>query len=603
MVRSALVSLLFLALSLTGCGGGSGGGTSTVVVSGLASKGPFVSGTVNVYDVSGGVGPTQRKLLGSGGINSDGTFDVRIAPTTNPVMLEIPVPSTNPPQYRDEANGGALRPLGTPIRVLIPGVSGDMTAVVTPFTELAVRRAGDTPTLADIDNANNLVSQLYQLPDITSTVPVDVTAAITPGTAVNRLNYGLALAAVAQLMKTESATIGNTLNSLSIQAGDTIGSAVAFRSAVTGFLSTTAYPIETYIPNIDASPFVNVGTIVMTSLQTNKATALANGDDTVTVTATFSEAIPDDTEITFTVAGGARFSGGTTSVTAKTSGGQAITTLTSATAGDSVITATYVPGSAADATITFVSPPAVTLQASKSATLPNGTATITITATPASVIAVYSTVAFAITSGTGLLDNGQTTKVVTLADGAASVGVVSTTTGSVGVTATYAVTSTATKTISFSQAKTAVVEVGLTNSYSNVYSLNFRMGFNPSGSVTSDPAVVAINEAAGVAGTRIPPLIGTFNGVATIFMTKDVSSSLGYSIVANRPVVRLTYTISGSVLPQFTLNVDPQNSVPLVPLELSDPADPTRSIAQAITASGYVVNVYYKDEAGNTLWP
>ena len=604
MQRNVLVSLILLVLSISACGGGGGGGgTSTVVVSGMASKGPFISGTVNVYDVSGGTGANQRKLLGSGGINNDGTYEVNIVPTSNPVMLEVAAPLTNAPQYKDEANNGALRTLETPLRALLPGVTGNFTAVVTPFTELAARRAGDSPTIADVESANNLVSQLYQVPNIVSTIPVDATAAIQSGTAMDRINYGLALAAVSQLMKTEGVTLGTALNTLSIQTGDTIGSAPAFKSAVTAFLNATDYPIETHIPSIEASPFVNVGAIVTTTLQANKENALANGDDTVIVTATFSEILPDETEITFTVSGGARFAEGATSVTAKTSGNQATATLTSATAGDSVVTATYLPGSAANATITFVVVPAVIIQASRSATLPNGTATITLTATPASVVAGYDAVTFAITSGTGSFDNGQSSKVVPLSGGTATVGVVSTTAGPVGITATYAVTSMAAKTVSFSQAKTAVVEVGLKNSYSNVYSLNFRMGFTPTGSVTGDPVVVAINEAAGVAGQRIAPLSGVFNGVATIFMVKDVSASPGYTIVANKPVVRLTYSISGTVLPEFQLNIDPQNNSALVPLELSDPADPTHSIAQVITAADYYVNVYYVDDAGNTLWP
>lgn len=149
---------------------------------------------------------------------------------------------------------------------------------------------------------------------------------------------------------------------------------------------------------------------------------------------------------------------------------------------------------------------------------------------------------------------------------------------------------------------TAVIEVGLKEAYSNVYSLNFRIASSPADGFTGSPSVVVINEADGVAGNNIPPLIGISEGTATFFLAKDVTSSPGYNIVADKPVIRITYTLSGSVVPVFSLNIGPlENGSALVPLELTNPANPTLPILQTITAADYYVTITYKDAQGNTL--
>ena len=411
MVRSALVSLLFLALSLTGCGGGSGGGTSTVVVSGLASKGPFVSGTVNVYDVSGGI--EAKQLIDNGAINSDGRYGITIAARSTPVMIEVTAGSF----YIDEAKVALTRndkrtELLTPLRAILPAVSASTSISVTPFTELAVRKAEMAGSLSAsvVNDANALIAQLYGLPNILTTTPVDASAEITSND-TSAINYGLALAAVSQLA--QGSDVSAALEALEINSNLlTIQNHDSFKTALSAFLTSPNNVNKAQYPNLAATSFSGLTT-----------------------------------------------------------------------------------------------------------------------GTPA----------------------------------------------------------------------TAVIEVGLKEEYSNVYSLNFRIASSPADGFTGSPSVVVINEAAGVAGNNIPPLIGIFEGTATFFLAKDVISSPGYNIVANKPVIRITYTLSGSVVPGFSLNIDPQNSSALVPLELSNPDNPRLSIIQQITAADYYVNISYKDAQGNTL--
>ena len=403
MQRNVLVSLILLILSISGCGGGGGGSTSTVVVSGMASKGPFVSGIVNVYDVSGGI--EARTLLESGAINSDGQYGITISASTAPILIEVAAGSV----YIDEAKAGTpadkRTTLGTPLRAILPNAAANHSVTVTPFTELAVRKAALAGSLsqAAIDEANALIRQLYNLPNILTTLPIDASAEITSNDSA-AVDYGLALAAISQL--TQGSDLSTALEILEVDGNMlTSESADSFKNALDTFLRSGNNINQTQFPNLAATSFEDVGTTVAT---------------------------------------------------------------------------------------------------------------------------------------------------------------------------------------------TAVIEVGLRESYSNVYSLNFRMGVSPEAGVTGPPAVVVINEAAGVAGERINPLAGVLNGVATIFLTKNLTSSPGYTIIANRPVIRLIYTLTGGTLPEFQLNLDPQNNSPIVPLELTDPADPARSITQALTPADYYVAVTYQ---------
>jgi len=597
MQRNVLVSLILLVLSISGCGGGGGGGgTSTVVVSGMASKGPFVSGIVNVYDVSGGTSNEQRKLIQSGIINSDGTYSINISPSDNPVMVEIP-PGLNV-KYIDEADNRAQKPLNIPLRAIVPSVAANTPIAVTPFTELAVREAGTTPTKTDIQNANALISALYQLPNIISTLPVDASANIPTGTDPNRINYGLALAAVSQMISTGSTSLENTLNNLQVQNDDSVANtaSTAFRTAVETYLSGNP-PVQAHVPSLAESVFRNAGTVVTTSVQTDKQNPIADGQDAVTVTASFSASLPDDTAITFTItSGAARFSNGQTTFTSSTTGNIATAVVTSDTAGASEITATYVPGSTGSVSVTFL--PTLVLQVSKSAAQSSGTDIITLTATPSAVAAGFDSVAFAVT-GAATFDNNTNNKSVNLNNGVAAVALKSNAVGTVTVTATYAVSSTASVNVRFAQPVSAVLDVGYNRSFNSVSSFGFRIKNLPAGSISGAPTHTLLN----INESLFDGSGANTNTIFTVLYVRSSTLAPGFSIAANVPVARLTYTIPAGQYPQFTLTLEDVNNTTLTPLLLIDPDDFSRTVFPnpGISVSDYFMNVTYKDASGNPL--
>ena len=406
MQRNVFVSLILLVLSISGCGGGGGGSTSTVVVSGIASKGPFISGTVNVYDVSGGI--EAKRLIDSGAINSDGQYGITIPASSTPIMIEVAAGSV----YIDEAKVALTRELRrttlvTPLRAILPSVSSNASVSVTPFTELAVRKAALAGSLSAtvINDANALIAEVYDLPNILTTTPVDASAEITSNDTA-AIDYGLALAAVSQLAQGND--VATALETLEINGNLlTSNNADSFTTALSTFLASTNNVNLVRFPNLAATSFSDLATEIPT---------------------------------------------------------------------------------------------------------------------------------------------------------------------------------------------TAVIEVGLRESYSNVYSLNFRMAVSPVEGVSGNPAVIPINEAVGVAGTSgIGPLIGVLDGrVATVFMVKNSTSSPGSQIVANSPVVRMTYALANGIVPEFSLNLDVQNTIAIDPLLLTDPQNSALGVVQALTPDDYYVTVTYQ---------
>lgn len=264
MVRSAWVLLVLLVMSLTACGGGGGGGTSTVVVSGVASKGPFVSGTVNVYDVSAGI--DAKTLIDNGGINSDGRYGVTIPVTSKPIMIEVAAGS----QYIDEAKVTLTRDqkrttLATPLRAIIPTGSATATVNVTPFTELAVRKVEIANSVSEsvINDANALIARVYGLPDILTTTPADASSEFN-STDQNVIKYGLALAAVSQL--TQGSSLSSALGVLEVK-GNLLGTETSeqFKNALDTFLKSANNINSGNYPDINATTFTVVGTTPATT--------------------------------------------------------------------------------------------------------------------------------------------------------------------------------------------------------------------------------------------------------------------------------------------------------------------------------------------------
>ena len=82
---------VFSLLALAGCGGGGGGGQNTsgttVPLSGTASKGILIGAEVSVYSLASG--KKGDKALATVLTDADGKYTLNIAPTNDPVMIEV----------------------------------------------------------------------------------------------------------------------------------------------------------------------------------------------------------------------------------------------------------------------------------------------------------------------------------------------------------------------------------------------------------------------------------------------------------------------------------------------------------------------------------
>ncbi|SNB45290.1 hypothetical protein [Geobacter sp. DSM 9736] len=573
------MSLIALAAGCGGGGGGGGGGGATTTISGTPFKGPFVSGTVNVYDVSGGITTSGRQLLGTGAINSDGSYTITIPATSNPVMVEVVGGS-----YKDETSPtGALVALATPLRAVIPSGASNASVAVTPFTELATQRAAVATTSipAAITEANQKVSLLYQVPDIISTTPIDPSVAFPSGSLASSKNYGIALAAVSQLAKTQG-SLAAALNRLSVNSGTISDVAAAeFTTALTTFLTSQQNANSATVPSLDATPFRNVGSQVAVTLQPQKTRAIANGADSVTMTASLSPAVPDNSEVTFSItSGNAVFSNGQNSIKAGTAGSAAAATITATAAGAVTVNATYLPGISGNSTVTFVIP-TVSISASPNAALPNGTNRITLTATVASGVPEVTTVSFAVSSGTATLVTPAT---VTLVNGVASVDVVSSTPGDVTVAVTYAPGVSSSATIKFATPAKAVVTLALKQTRNNVRFLDLNLDHSPASGATYS-SNRTLNSDMNV--------FGVFPSAATLRVNILRSSGVtGFNASAGTPFVEFTYDITGNV-PVFSIS----NAV----LGLFNPATPDVSTEVPLTTDDFNISVSFLDAQGNPL--
>ncbi|MBI2354050.1 MAG: hypothetical protein HYV06_03295 [Deltaproteobacteria bacterium] len=207
-----LLGMLFslAAMAVSGCGGG-GGGTQPTIVSGTAMKGQFSSGTVKIFAVDLTTGAKAATPLKTDVLTATGTFSVDVSPHTGPIIVEVSG------TYKDEATGlNATIADATPIRAAVVA-AGSTPAMVTPLTELALKKAGAVLTAAVITKANADISTLFKVDNIVATKPVDATTAASATAAASEKNYSLALATVSQIMKSSSITLGQTLDGLAAE--------------------------------------------------------------------------------------------------------------------------------------------------------------------------------------------------------------------------------------------------------------------------------------------------------------------------------------------------------------------------------------------------
>lgn len=230
MIRTIFnVMIIFIfSVLLIACGKSSGGGDTATTITGLASKGPINGGTVSVFKIN--TDGSKGDKLGTATTKEDGAYSIDIGTYSGDVLLEV-----SGGTYTDEATGVADKP-GPTLRAAIAEVTKSVSVAITPLTEVAVSNA-DTLTTANIQKANSLVSAMVGV-DIINTKPANVLSSDSSSATVDEVSYGLALAAISQMIKDGAATdvvnaIANMKEDLSDGKLDTIGSDLS--SAITNF--------------------------------------------------------------------------------------------------------------------------------------------------------------------------------------------------------------------------------------------------------------------------------------------------------------------------------------------------------------------------------
>lgn len=321
-------------ITLSGCGGG-GGGTPTpaapTVVSGVASKGQFVSGKVDIFGVDS-VTSGKGTLLKTTSLDALGNYSADISPYTGPLLIEVSG------SYKDEATGTTVTlATATPLRVAISNAAGNVSAMVTPLTEMAVKKMNNVFTKTAVDTINANIAAAFKVEDITKTKPVDATDATANATATAaQKNQGLVLAAVSQMVKNSGNTLDKVLTDMATDiSGSTLAdtSIAGFKTALFDFMSDTAKN-NTGITNITTVP-VNIGSFKIAHLKISTAGLVApakiggidftfNLPAGVTLT---KDAITNQVTSGIVVVSGVAAAAGTTSISLSTLNAQALRTV------------------------------------------------------------------------------------------------------------------------------------------------------------------------------------------------------------------------------------------------------------------------------------
>lgn len=328
-------------LALYGCGGGGGGAApaTPTVVSGVASKGQFLNGTVKLFAIDPATGAkeaTPRRTITLDPL-APGVYTADISPYTGPVLVEVFG------TYKDEATGLDKTVLeATPLRTAIADAKGNTTAMVTPLTELAVRNAIKTSgalTAVSINNANTNIATLFKVADITTTKPVDATTAAAATATSAEKELSLVLATVSQLMKNSGGTLDKVLTDLTTDisvSGTTVAmadtSTAGFKTALFDFMGSTNN--KTQVTDINAVP-INIGTFKIAHLKISAA-GLAAAAKIGGIDFTFSlptgvtltkDAITNQVTPGVVVVSGVAAASGTTSISLSTLNAQALRTV------------------------------------------------------------------------------------------------------------------------------------------------------------------------------------------------------------------------------------------------------------------------------------
>jgi hypothetical protein len=334
-----LCGMIFSAalMALFGCGGGGGDVTpvtpaaTPTVVSGVAAKGQFTIGKVNVFGVDS-VTSGKGTLLKTTSLDALGAYTADIGSYTGPVLIEVSG------SYKDEATGTTvvLDP-ATPLRVVISNAAGDVKAMVTPMTELAVKKLNNVFTKTAVDTINANIAKAFNLDGITTTIPIDATIAAPANATLAQKKQSLVLATVSQMVKNSGNTLDKVLTDMAADiTGSTLAdkSTAAFKTAMFDFVDSTNNKTDTTKANIGTSP-VNIGAFKLAHLKISTAGLVAPAkiggiDFTFSLPAgvTLSkDAITNQVSSGIVIVSGVAAAAGTTSISLSTINAQVLRTV------------------------------------------------------------------------------------------------------------------------------------------------------------------------------------------------------------------------------------------------------------------------------------
>jgi hypothetical protein len=285
-------------MALTGCGGG--GDSAPTVVSGVASKGEFTSGSVSIFRVDPVTFAKGAALAENVALQAGGAYEANIGSYTGPIVIEAVG------TYTDEATGIPVT-ITTPIRSAIAGASGNVTAMVTPLTEMAVIKMAGKFDKATIDQSNGMIATAFTLTDITKTKPVSAITAAAASASEAEKKQSLVLAAISQMVaNTQGSTLDSELNFLAgtISAnGLSDAGAAAYKTGLFDFNNEST---TNQLKNDAAVAQINVGAIKIAHMRLSTAGVAAGakiGGLDLTLTLPLGITLP-------TLAGSAEVEGG-----------------------------------------------------------------------------------------------------------------------------------------------------------------------------------------------------------------------------------------------------------------------------------------------------
>jgi hypothetical protein len=301
----------------------------------VAAKGQFTIGKVDIFGVDS-VTSGKGTLLKTTSLDSLGKYSADISPYQGPILIEVSG------SYKDEATGTTMVvPTTSPLRVAISNAAGNVSAMVTPLTELAVKKMNNVFTKAAVDTINANIATAFKLDDITKTEPIDATIAAPANATAAQKNQSLVLATISQMVKNSGDTTATALDKvLTGMSADITGSTMAdksiagFKTALFDFVGSTNNKTDTTAANIATSP-VNLGTFKLAHMKISTAglvdpTKIGGIDFTFTLPTGVSlskDAITNQVSPGVVVVSGVAAAAGTTSISLATLDAQALRTV------------------------------------------------------------------------------------------------------------------------------------------------------------------------------------------------------------------------------------------------------------------------------------